>query len=77
MVSENPCVNELQGTKFEFASSTARGSRNHYVVAYSGPKMDVALDILARTVDCAPGIAGSRTSNIISGGSGPTNVVVR
>ena len=53
MVSDNPCVDESQGTKFEFASNTARGSRNHYV-AYSGPKMDVALDILARTVDCAP-----------------------
>lgn len=54
IVSENPCIDELQGTKFKFTSSTARGSRNHYV-AYSGPKMDVALDILARTVDCAPG----------------------
>lgn len=52
IVSENPWVDKSEGRKFEYAS-ISRGLRNHYV-AYSGPKMDVALDILARTVTSSP-----------------------
>ncbi|ODM15140.1 hypothetical protein SI65_09379 [Aspergillus cristatus] len=54
VVTENPFVDESQGTKFEFASNNTRGWPRVFRVAYSGPKMDVALDILARTVDDAP-----------------------
>ena len=52
---ENPFVDEEQG-KFEFGTKNTRGWPRVSRVAYSGPKMDVALDILARTVDGAPSI---------------------
>lgn len=54
VVIGNPFVDELQGAKFEFASNNTRGWPRVFRVAYSDPKMDVALDILAKTVDGAP-----------------------
>ena len=54
VVSENPYVDEALGRKFEFASEHVRGWSRNFYVAYSGPKVDIALDVLARTVDCAP-----------------------
>lgn len=54
VVSENAFVDESRGTKFGFAFNTTRGWPRNYYMAYSGLKMDVALNILARTVDGAP-----------------------
>lgn len=53
MVSGSAFVDEEQDTKFELASNHVRGWPRNFYVAGSGPKTDVALDILARTVDCA------------------------
>lgn len=47
-IAENPFVDESQGNKFDFSVDNRK--LKVWRVAYSGPKMDVALDILARTV---------------------------
>lgn len=49
-VSENPVVDEEQGTEFTYFSMKKRGGRRNLGVCYSGPKMDVALQ---RLVDWA------------------------
>lgn len=54
VVPENPFVDESQGTKLEFASDGSRVWSRNFHIAYSGPKMDLALDMLARTEDAAP-----------------------
>ena len=53
VLAENPFVDESRGHKFDL-SVDSRGRVRVWHVAYSGPKMDVALDILAKTAVCIP-----------------------
>ncbi|ODM17673.1 hypothetical protein SI65_06461 [Aspergillus cristatus] len=45
-VSENPIIDEAQGTKFTFISLRKRGEMRNIRLSYSGPKMDIALQKL-------------------------------
>lgn len=47
---ENPVVDEVLDTRIEYRVDRPHGSKAYYA-AYSGPRMDVALGILARNVD--------------------------
>jgi len=50
-VLQNPVVDELQGSRFDFMAHRYKGDDRVSTVNYSGPKMDVALGILAEAVD--------------------------
>lgn len=50
-VSQNPVVDEMQGTRLDFMLNRFKGSDRVSSVNYSGPKMDVALGIIAEAVD--------------------------
>ncbi|BCR85814.1 uncharacterized protein ACHE_21272A [Aspergillus chevalieri] len=50
-VLQNPVVDELQGSRFDFMAHRYKGGDRVSTVNYSGPKMDVALGILAEAVD--------------------------
>lgn len=53
MVAENLFVDESQGAIFEHVSVYSHGWSRNLHVACSGPKMDVALDTLAKTLPSA------------------------
>ena len=50
-LSENPVVPGSQGRDFSLVSKRFRGEPRIFGVSYSGPEMDVALEILARSVE--------------------------
>ncbi|EYE90053.1 F-box protein [Aspergillus ruber CBS 135680] len=45
-VSENPIIDEAQGTKFTFVSTKKRGEMRNIGISYSGPRMYIALQKL-------------------------------
>lgn len=48
---ENPIIDEVRGTRFAYMCTGRKGAWRIAFVDYSGPKMDVALDVLARTLE--------------------------
>ncbi|KAI9879848.1 MAG: hypothetical protein M1830_006871 [Pleopsidium flavum] len=50
-LSDNPVVPGLQGGRFELIGKKFHGSPRIFGVSYCGPRMDVALEILARSAE--------------------------
>ncbi|OJJ84368.1 uncharacterized protein ASPGLDRAFT_35637 [Aspergillus glaucus CBS 516.65] len=48
---ENPIIDEVRGTRFAYMCTGRKGAWRIAFVDYSGPNMDVALEVLARTLE--------------------------
>lgn len=48
---ENPIIDEVRGSRFACMCTGHKGAWRIAFVNYSGPKMDVALEFLARTLE--------------------------